>query len=57
MISSNTINAITQLIPLLTMVTKNIVDVAKNLRNDGYDIPSVEELEELNNQIRNLKKL
>jgi len=48
------IEAFLRLIPLLIEIGKEVTDMVERLRDEGYDVPSIDELKELNERLRRL---
>jgi hypothetical protein len=57
MLSEKTTVTVIQTIPLIITLLDSITRLLNNLKEDGYEIPKVEDLEKLNEKIRNLPKL
>lgn len=43
-----------RLIPLFLEIGREVAEMAERLRADGYEIPSAQDLKELNERLRNL---
>lgn len=56
-LSKDEVQAIISLVPVAMQLTGQLVDLVYRLQADGYEVPSIAELQSLNEKLKNLNDL
>jgi hypothetical protein len=56
-LSRDQVNSIVQLVPVAVTLTSQLVDLVKRLQDDGYEVPSIDDLKGLNSKLKSLDDL
>jgi len=56
-VDKKTIEAVVSVLPIAVDLVGKLIGLAQAAKNEGYDVPSIPELEEINQQLRNLDDL
>ncbi len=55
--NSEMIELIANLLPVAVNITKQVLSVAQDAKDNGFEIPRLDEIESLNDQLKKLKDL
>jgi len=56
-VDKKTIEAVVSVLPIAVDLVGKLIGLAQAAKNEGYDVPSIPELEEINSRLRDLEDL